>query len=345
MTSPAEAPGPEGRKGVRFLPRLRKILFWAGLVAFSLWSVPAIAWSNLPVLLRPVAILLVLGGEVAILRKMPYGPRRTAALGGLAAAVIALWSLIPASNDRDWQPDVSRTAWAGVRGSHVTIHNVRNFDYRSTSDYDVRYEDRDYDVDHLRSLDFYVNYWSSPAICHTMLSFGFDDGRYLCLSVETRKEKGEEYSALKGFFRQYELIYILGDERDLVRLRTNFRGEQVYLYRLRTGPAEVRSVFLDTMDRINQLRDRPEWYNALTHNCTSNLRDRTAPYAKKRPWSWKFVLNGYIDGLAYDRGALDQSLPFEELKRRSLINEKARAAGADERFSARIREGLPGFGP
>jgi hypothetical protein len=345
MTTAAEAPGPAGRTGVRFLPRLRRGLFWAALIGFSAWCIPAISWSNLPVLLRPVAILLVLGLEGLILRKLPAGWKRTASIGGLAALVIALWSCIPASNDRDWQPDVSRLATAEISGSRVTVHNIRNCDYRSDTDFDVRYEDRTYDLDRIRTLDLYVVYWAGPSICHTMLSFGFDDGRTLCLSVEARKEKGEGYSAVKAFFRQFELIYILADERDLIRLRTNFRGEQVYLYRLRTDPAEVRGVFLDTMSRINELQAQPEWYNALTHNCTSNLRDRTAPYARKRLWSWKFVLNGYIDGLAYERGALDQSLPFEELKRRSLINEKAKAAGSDDRFSARIREGLPGFGP
>ncbi len=344
MTSGAEAPGPADRPGGRFLPRLRKGLFWAALIGFSLWSIPAIAWSNLPVPLRPVAILLVLGGEAVILWRMRPGLKRTASLAGLAAAVIGLWFCIPPSNDRDWQPDVSRLASAEIAGTRVTVRNVRNCEYRSVTDFDVRYEERTVDLDRIRTLDLFIVYWSSPAICHTMLSFGFDDGQYLCLSVETRKEKGEEYSAVKGFFRQYELIYVLADERDLVRLRTNFRNEQVYLYRLRTGPEEVRAVFLDTLSRVNELRDRPEWYNALTHNCTSNLRDRTAPYARKKIWSWKFVLNGYMDELVYDRGAIDQSLPFAELKRRSLVNEKARAAGADERFSARIREGLPGLG-
>jgi len=344
MTTAAEAPGPAGRKGVRFLPRLRKGLFWAALAGFSAWSVPAIAWSSLPVFLRPVAVLLVLGGEAAILRRFPAGPKRSASLAGLATAVVALWSCIPPSNDRDWQPDVSRLASAEFAGPRVTIRNVRNCEYRSETDFDVRYEDRAVDLDRIRTLDLFIVYWSSPAICHTMLSFGFDDGQYLCLSVEARKERGEGYSAVKGFFRQYELIYILADERDLVRLRTNFRGEQVYLYRLRTDPVEVRAVFLDTLGRINELRDRAEWYNALTHNCTSNLRDRTAPFARKKIWSWKFVLNGYMDELVYERGAIDQTLPFAELKRRSLVNEKARAAAADERFSARIREGLPGLG-
>jgi hypothetical protein len=343
MTEVPATVAPAG--GIRFLPRLRRGIFWVALGAFTLWIFPAIAWSNLPVVLRPVAILLILGAEFVLLRRLPHGPKRTAALGGVAAVVIAAWLCIPASNDRDWQPDVAAPAFAEIQGSRVTVHNVRNCVYRSSSDFDVRYEDRVVDLDRIRSLDFYVVYWSSPSICHTMLSFGFDDGRYLCLSVEARKEKGEGYSAIKGFFRQFELVYVVADERDLVGVRTNHRGEQVYLYRLRTTPDEVRGVFLDTMRRINELKDRPEWYNALTHNCTSNLRDRTAPYARKQVWSWKFLLNGYIDGLVYERGALDQSLPFDELKKRSLINDRAKSADRDPAFSARIREGLPGMSP
>jgi len=325
-------------------PRLLvRILGWTVTVAISLWSIPALLYSNLPVWLRPIAILAVLGGVVAIVRGLPPGWKRGAALAGFFTLLIGGWSLIPPSNDRDWQPDVAVLPTGEVHGNKVTVRQVRNFKYRSTWEYDVRYEDRTYDLDRIRSLDFYVVYWSSPSICHTMLSFGFEGGQYLCLSVEARKEKSEGYSAIKGFFRQFELIYILADERDLVRLRTNFRNEQVYLYRLKTDPAEVRAVFLDTMARINSLRERPEWYNALSHNCTSNLRDRTAPYARKRMWSWKFVLNGYIDGLVYERGALDQTYPFEELKRRSRVNDQAKAADNDPTFSVRIREGLPGI--
>jgi len=324
---------------------LLRILGWTITIAISLWSIPAILYSNLPVWLRPITLLVYFGAVVAIARAFPPGWKRRAALGGLFTLLIGSWLLIPPSNDRDWQPDVAVLPTGEIQGNKVTVHQVRNFRYRSTWEYDVRYEDRTYDLDRIRSLDFYVVYWSSPSICHTMLSFGFEGDQYLCLSVEARKEKSEAYSAIKGFFRQYELIYLLADERDLVRLRTDQRGEQVYLYRLKTTPEEVREVFLDTIGRINSLKVQPEWYNALTHNCTSNLRDRTAPYARKKAWSWKFLLNGYIDGLVYERGALDQSLPFEELRRRSLINERARAGGGgdDPDFSRRIRQGLPGF--
>jgi hypothetical protein len=175
-----------------------------------------------------------------------------------------------------------------------------------------------------------------------MLSFGFGEGGYVCISIETRKEKGETYSPLKGIFKQYELTYVVADELDVVRLRTNYRGENVYLYRLKARRELIREVFLDYLARINSLKHEAEWYNALTSNCTTNIRGHTRPYVGDARWDWRILLNGYVDQLAYDRGALDQSLPVAELKSRSLINARAQAAARDIDFSRCIREGLPG---
>jgi hypothetical protein len=173
------------------------------------------------------------------------------------------------------------------------------------------------------------------------MSWGFEGDQYLAISIETRKTKGQEYSALRGFFRQYELIYVVADERDVVRLRTNYRGEDVYVYRLDAPPEGARLLLLGYLDAINRLRARPEWYNALTHNCTTTIQTLARPYQRRSWWSWKLLLNGYFDELAYEIGALDRSLPFPVLKAKSHINERARAAGDDPRFSVRIREGLP----
>jgi hypothetical protein len=207
----------------------------------------------------------------------------------------------------------------------------------------VRHYDKTFDLGKLHTVDFYTVYWGPRAICHTMLSFGFGDEGYVCISIETRKEQGEGYSTIKGFFKQFELTYVIADERDLVRLRTNYRGEQVHLYRLNAPPEVIRKVFLDYLKQVNSLKEHPEWYNALTSNCTSNIRGHTKPYAVKSRWSWKLVLNGYLDELTYDNGALDRSLSLAELKQRSLINERGKAADKDPEFSKRIREGLPGF--
>jgi hypothetical protein len=313
------------------------------LFAMSAWCVPAILWSNLPQVLRPLAAILFVAVLLAMLALLC--PWRKAVFGILTAFVLVLgwWLLIPPSNQRDWQPDVAVLASATVDGNTVTIHNLRTCDYRSETDFDVHHEDRTYHLDKLQSADLYLVYWGSPSIAHTMLSFGFEGDEYVCISIETRKEKGENYSAVKGFFKQYELVYVVADERDLVRLRTNYRNEDVHLYRLRTPADVTRSVFLDYLREVNALNHRPEWYNALTQNCTTSIRGHTRPYANRRWPGWRTVLTGYVDELGYENGALDQSLPFAELKSQSRINERACAAGADPAFSRLIREGLPGM--
>ena len=219
------------------------------------------------------------------------------------------------------------------------MHNVRNAEYRTETDYTVRLEDRALDLSKLRSLDFFLITWGSPLIAHTIMSWGFGGDQNLAISIETRNEKGEQYSALRGFFRQYELVFVAADERDVVRLRTNFRGEDVY--RLDAPPTLARMLLLRYLQEINQLRTRPRWYDALTDNCTTAIQRLAGPGEHRSWWSWKLFLNGYLDELAYDIGALDRSLPFPELKARSRVNERAKAADDDPRFSVLIRDGLP----
>ena len=250
------------------------------------------------------------------------------------------FSLRP-SNARDWQPDVARTATAEIQGERVTVRNVRNFRYRSETDFDERWEERRLDLARLDGLDLFVSYWGAPFIAHTILSWSFSDGQHLAVSVETRKTKDQEYSTLAGFFRQYELIYVAADERDVIALRTNFRGEDVYLYRLRTTPQAAKILLLDYLDEMNALAREPRWYNALLTNCTTAMRQRVIHAGGKVPFSWKLLANAYLPDLLYERGSIDTSRPFAELKTVSRVNDRARAAGAAEDFSARIRAGLP----
>jgi hypothetical protein len=321
-----------------------RILFGVIQVGIAVWSTAAVYYSNLPTarLRTWAAVAFAAGSVLLLLLVRPWWRVRVIQLAAFAAIVV--WFLgIPPSNDRDWQPDVAILPSAEIKGEAVTVRNIRNCDYRSETDYTVRRYDKTFDLAKLQSVDLFVVYWGSPLIAHTMLSFGFGKGDYLCLSIETRKQNGQGYSAVKGLFRQFELTYVAGDERDLVRLRTNFRHEQVYLYRLNISQEIARLVFLDYCKKINELRDRPRWYNALTSNCTTDVHGHTYPYAKKIRWDWRILVNGYVDELVYDLGSLDQSLPFKELKARSLINSRAEAAGNDADFSTRIREGLPGI--
>ena len=322
-----------------FVGRGLLVLAVAGMIV---WGVLAVYYSNLPAWLRPIAAAMFVLGSIALL--VFVRPRRRGLLAFLAVFVLLVvwWLRIPPSNDRDWQPDVAVLPDAVIEGNRVTIHNIRNCDYRSETAFDVRHYDRIYDLDKLRTADLFLIYWGSPMIAHTMISFGFEGDDYLCISIETRKEKSEDYSAIRGFFKQYELTYVIADERDLVRLRTNYRGEDVYLYRLKTTPEMLRDVLRDYLKEAHRLKQKAEWYNALTSNCTTNIRGHARPYMVS-PWDWRILLNGHIDEMAYRNGRLDQSLPFAELKARSHINDRGKAADKDPAFSKRIREGLPGM--
>ncbi len=252
------------------------------------------------------------------------------------------WSGIEPNNDRDWLADVARLPTASFDGDLVTLENVRNFHYRSEGDFDEVWETRSYDLSKLRGVDLFMSYWGSPLIAHTIVSWEFEDGRHLAISIETRKEVGESYSAVLGFFRQFELYYVAADERDVIGVRTNHRDEQVFLYRLRTPLPVARALLVDYLRVMNQLAIRPRWYNALAHNCTTTIRRHAQHVAPRNPFSWKILVNGFIDELAYDRESIDTSLPFEELRRQSDITARAQAAADDQAFSSLIREGLPG---
>jgi hypothetical protein len=269
--------------------------------------------------------------------------RAVLAYAVLFTVVLGGWLSIPASNDREWQADVARLPTATFDGDLVTIRNVRNFDYESELDYTPRWEERTYDLSKITGADLFLSYWGSPLIAHTIMSWAFEDGQHLAISIETRKEVGEEYSAILGFFRQFELYYVVADERDVVRLRTNYRGEQVRLYHLQNATPEVaRAVLERYLAEINRLASTARWYNAATHNCTTAIRYHIKQVAPNNPWDWRILVNGLVDQMAYERGAVDTRLPFEELRERSDIGERARAADDAPDFSARIREGLPG---
>jgi hypothetical protein len=258
------------------------------------------------------------------------------------ALVLGWWFTLQPSNDRDWQPDLAVLPYADIDGNKITIHNIRNCDYRTETNFTVQHYDRALDLAKLQTLDLYMVYWGSPLIAHTMMSFGFADGEQVCFSIETRKQKGQEYSAVKGLFRQFELMCVVADERDVVRLRTNYRqGEEVYLYRLRSSPASIRQLFLEYLQRANRLRQHPEWYNAVTDNCTTGIRAQRVA-SERAPWDWRMLVNGHGDELLYERGMFSTNLPLAELKERGHVNARARAAGQAADFSKQIRQGVPG---
>jgi hypothetical protein len=235
---------------------------------------------------------------------------------------------------------VARLAAAELEGDELLVRNVRNFSYRTVTDFDERWEERRFDLERLCGLDIYFSQWGLPNIAHTILCWAFEDANPLAISIETRKSKDQEYSAVAGFFRQYELIYVAGDERDLIGVRA-LRGQEIHLYRLKVGRRAARTLLLDYGDAMNALNREPRWYNALTTNCTTAMRQRVVHAGGRVPFSWKLFANARLPELLYERGSLDTGLTFAQLKAMSRIDERARAAGAAPDFSARLREGLP----
>ncbi|MGA8654561.1 MAG: DUF4105 domain-containing protein [Chthoniobacterales bacterium] len=308
------------------------------------WAFGAL-WFDFPVaaLRRPLAAAFGLGAIAVLAFVRPHW-RAQLGVAGAIALLATWWLTIRPPNTRDWQPEVAQTPYAEIEGDRVVIHNFRNFDYVTKTDFNPRWETRTVHLSNLRTVDFFTNYWGSTLICHTFVSFDFGPEGYVCISIETRMAKGQAYSALAGLYRQFELYYVIGDERDIVRLRTNYRLEDVYLYHLIPAtPERSRALFLDYLQSANELHDRPQWYNELLSNCTSNIRLHIKHIGSARPWDWQLLVNGSIDEHAYDLGAIDTSLPFVELKRLSHINDRARAADQDPAFSSRIRDGLPGM--
>ena len=255
--------------------------------------------------------------------------------------VLCWWLMLKPSNTRAWQADVAQTAWAEIRGDEVTLHNVRNCDYLTETNYTPRWETRTVRLSQLTGMDIALTYWGSPWMAHPIVSFQFAGAPPVAFSIETRKEVGESYSAVRGFFRQFELIYIVADERDVVRLRTNYRhAEDVYLYRTMANREQARERFLEYLAEVNKLHEKPVWYNALTANCTTSIRTQRDA-GKRAPFDWRMILNGKSDEMVYEQGVLVGDLPFAELKRRALINSRARAADKSSEFSQAIRDGMP----
>lgn len=342
--SAAETKHPSARGFFQVLcRRLGKALVWLALVLAVLWAFGAL-WFDFPLekLKHLVAIGFLLGVIATFIFLRPSRHPRLV-VGGAFLVVLGWWLTLQPRQDRDWKPEVATLAYAEMKGDLVMIHNVRNFEYRTESDFIPRYEKRSYDLRQLRGVDLFINTWSSPIMAHPIVSFDFGEGRHVCFSIETRPERNEGFSALGGLYRRFELIYVVADERDVVRLRTNYRkGEEAYLYRLNVSPERARDAFMEYVWSLNELHAKARWYNAITDNCTTAIRHQRAT-REKLPWDWRMLINGYADRMMYEHRAFDQSVDFDELKRRARVTERARAADQAPDFSEKIRAGIPGF--
>jgi hypothetical protein len=305
------------------------------------WATLAIYYSNLP--WAGVRLILAIAFAAFAIWAIWLAPQRRTcvALFLLYVGLIAWWISISPSHHRPWRPDVAVMPRAFIDGDRVHLTGVRNFEYRTRNDFTVRYEERDVSLSHLTALDFYVSYWSEGLVGHTFLSFIFDNAPPLSISIETRPEVGEGSAPIASLFKQFELIYVVGDERDLVGVRAIHRNETVYLYRLNASAHNVRRLLLIYLARINELADRPEFYNLLSNSCTINIIRYANAAGRAGRLDIRHIFNGLIDRYLYYSGRVDTSLPFDELRRRSLINETVREADGAPDFSKRIRASLP----
>ena len=332
--------------GLRALRALVLTVMWFILALMTLWAIAALYVDfRIEALRIPVTLIYVIAIIVILLK---IKPRLWAAVLCFAGFCIVLtwWLSLKPSNEGDWQADAARTASIEFNGDRVTIHNLRNCDYVTETDYTNCWSDRTVYLSQLRYADLFFTTWGPKYIGHPIVSFQFGDNDHIAFSIEARYKVGQDYSAILGFFRQYELIFITADERDVIRLRTNYRkDEQVFMYRTALSADEARKIFLVYANYLNQLRDHPEWYNALTRNCTTTLDTKIAEDMKNpQPWNYQLLLNGTLDELLYGRGRLvTGGLPFPELKEREHINAAGQAADGSPDWSALIRVGRVGF--
>ncbi len=336
-------------------PLVRRTLRRAGCFLLSgvillcaFWGALAL-WYQLPL---PgsgrglVSLLWGAGSLFVVVRLWRRRVKRVFLAYAVALAVLfTWWSGIQPSHDRDWADDVARQLHGTVNGDRVMLENVRNFDWRSDDDYTVRWEKRQYRLSDIRSVDVVLSYWMGPAIAHTLVSFGFENEKggkdYLSFSVEIRKERHEAFSAIAGFFKQYELVLVAADERDVLRVRSNVRGEDVYLYNVAMSPAAMRSLFLAYLDEAASLQHAPRFYDTLIANCTTIVFEMARRVAPGLPSDYRLLLSGYLPEYLYELNALAQGYELETLRASARINERARTADHAPHFSEIIRHGVP----
>ncbi|MGA9828337.1 MAG: DUF4105 domain-containing protein [Rhodanobacteraceae bacterium] len=313
-----------------------------GLLAFisGVWAAFAL-WYQLPggALARAIGSatwsILVIALAACAIRSQGWLP---VGIYMLAYALLLLWWVrIAPSHDRVWADDVGCLLAGQIVGDSVTLVNVRDFTWRTPRDYDVHWETCRYDLANLVSADAVLSYWGSPVIAHAMISFGFSNGRHVVFSVEIRKERHQQYSPIGGFFKQYETILVAAEERDIIRVRTNARGEDVYLYPLRMDRATMRELFVSYVNAANRLIEVPAFYHTITSNCTTLVYRMAKRIGPALSWDPRLLLTGYLPGYFYQIGAVDRRVSLDELRRRSRISERARNSTASDDFSAVIR--------
>jgi len=265
--------------------------------------------------------------------------QKTFAIMVIITLLMIWWVPLKATNDKEWAPEVARIPYGEIENDILVLHNVRNFKYKSRDEFVEHWETRRYNLKELESLDIFLSYWKSPHIAHVVMSWGFANGEHLAISIETRKDKSQKYSELRGFFKQYTLAYVAADELDLIRLRTNYRKERVYGYRINVPDQYKRYLLESYLRHMNKLIDKPEFYHALLQNCTTGISRHYKTFMPESSWiDWRLIANGHMDKLLYDLGLIKTDLPLEQLRKQSRVDLRMQKLG-EEDFSDNLREG------
>lgn len=304
------------------------------------WSVLALWFFDpMPGWLRVALAVLWAVSAPVLWFSLPRPWTATAALAAGVLSVVVLWSFHRPRSDREWADDQARMPLAVFDDGEVRVENLRHATYRSVDDYDVEWYEQSFDLEEIESVDFIVEPFSSlRGLAHTLLSFGFADGEHVAISVETRRERGEAYSPVKGLFRQYEPMYVCGDERDLIGMRANVRKNPVHLFPVRATKEQVRALFVSMLKRSTELAERPRFYNTLTSTCATSILHHLEELLDRRlPFDFRVVFPGFADSLAYDLGIMNNDLPLEELRERCLINGRSGFGAGRREWSRQIR--------
>jgi len=313
------------------------------VVALTVWGCLAL-WYHAPGVrvhkIWAVAALATLAVATLMVLSQRRSPSAILCFAAVFGILIVWWHRLKPSNDRVWADDVAQMTTGEVEGSRVILHNVRNFDWRTLTDYTQRWESRSYDLQRLDSVDMILSYWSYRAIAHVLISFGFDEGEHVVFSVEIRRKKGQGFSEIGGFFKEFELSIIAADERDVIRVRTNIRGEDDYLYQIRLPIPAMRSLFLAYVQQANSLVTTPRFYNTISVNCTTLVYHMVKHIVGFLPWNYRLLLSGYLPTYVYRIGGLDTRYKLEELRAFGCITQRARDSGSRDTFSADIRQGM-----
>ncbi|OBZ92613.1 membrane protein [Pararhizobium polonicum] len=325
-----------------------RILCTLAILSFAIWGAIALFYQAPgPIWVRSVAAAAwAIASLVALFVYLRWRSRLASLIYPVMIALLLFWwGSIPASNSRDWADEVGQMTSGVVNGPEVTLANVRNFDWRTPTDYTVRWENRTYDLDKLSSVDLLLSYWAGPAIAHTLVSFGFEDGTFVTFSVEIRKERQESFSEIGGFFKEFETSVIAADERDIVRVRTNIRKEDVYLYRINMPKPAMRSLFMAYVDQANNLTETPQFYNTVTANCTTIVYEMVSRIVPDLPLDYRLLFSGYLPAYIAGVNGFTPGFTLDQLRQGGAISKRAQAADAAPDFSQKIREGVPGIAP